>query len=167
MHNLTREVGGNLIRVKPAGGNKMKSLIVIAVLLMGFTALVSPQASYAQAAAGTMDDCIEAFDDLLAAWRSETDIEDRTVVCKVSSGKARVALGGYIVSDTEPRLGRVAAARLIRSGKNKECNIVFFRQEDSPAMTEIGRFNIPGRHASAWNRFLKGPGCQEAMALMP
>ena len=166
MHNLTREVGGNLLRVEPGGGNKMKSLIVIAVLLMGFMALVSPQASYAQAVPGTMDDCIEAFDDLLAVWRSETDIEDRTVVCKVSSGKARVALSG-IVSDTEPPLGRVAAARLIRSGKNKECNIVFLREEDSPAMTEIGRFNIPGRAASAWNRFLKGPGCQEAtMALV-
>ena len=143
----------------------MKSLFVLAVLLMGFTALAAPQISYAQAAPGTMDDCIDSFNDLLAIWSSETNVANRSVVCNVNAGKARVALGGHIVSDTP--LGRVAEARLIRNGKIKECNIVIFREEGTPNAAKIGRFSIRGRDASAWNRFLKGPGCQEAMALMP
>jgi len=143
----------------------MKKLVVLAVLLMGFTALAAPQISFAQAVPGTLDDCIESFNDLLDVWDSETVAGSREVMCNVSSGKARVLLGGEFDGDTN--YARTANAQLIRGGKNKSCNNVIFRQEDSPSMTGIGRFNIRGRDAAAWNRFLKGPGCQEAMALMP
>jgi hypothetical protein len=162
---LKRKIGEILIRIKPAGGNKMKSLIVLAVLLMGFTALASPQVSYAQAVPGTLDDCIDSFNDLLTMWDSETVSANRSVVCNVNAGKARVALGGKFVSDTN--YARTANSRLIRGGKNKFCNNVIFRQEDSPSSTDIGGFKIRGKDAAAWNRFLKGPGCQDAMALMP
>ena len=164
MHILTRKDGGILIRVEPTGGNKMKSLIGLAVLLMGFTALAAPQLSHAQAVPGTVDDCIDSFVDLLATWDGETVTANRTVVCNVSAGKARVALSGKYVGDSN--FARVANSRLIRSRKNKFCDVVIFRQEQSPTATDMGRINIPGRDASAWNRFLKGPGCQAAMSLM-
>jgi hypothetical protein len=164
MFILTRQVRKNLIGVELGGGRKMKSLIVLVVLLMGFTALTSPQVSYAQAEPGTLVDCIDYFNELLDIWDSETDDENRSVVCKVNAGKARVALGGFFESD--PNRGRVANSRLTRGGKNKFCNNVIFRQEASPNSTDIGRFNIRGRDAAAWNRFLKGPGCQAAMDLM-
>jgi len=162
---LQEKIGEILIRVKLIGGNKMKSLIVLAVLLMGLTALASPQVSQAQAVPGTVDDCIDSFNDLLVLWDSETVTANRSVICNVNAGKARVALGGYFVGDTN--YARTANSRLFRSKGNKSCSIVIFRQEDSPNSTDIGRFNIRGRDAAAWNRFLKGPGCQDAMALMP
>jgi hypothetical protein len=165
MYILTRKDGKNLIRVELIGGNKMKSLIGLAVLLMGFTALASPQVSHAQAVPGTLDDCIDSFNVLLDVWDSETVVGNREVMCNVNSGKARVALGGDFDRDTN--YARTANAQLIRGGKNKFCNNAIFRQEDSPNFTDIGRFSIRGRDAAAWNRFLKGPGCQAAMALMP
>jgi hypothetical protein len=165
MFILTKQVRKNLIGVELGGGRKMKSLIVLVVLFIGFTALASPQVSYAQVVPGTLDDCIDSFNELLATWEEETVIATRTLVCNVNAGKARVALGGDFID--EPNFARVANSRLIRGGKNKSCNNVIFRQEDSPSSTDIGRFNIRGRDASAWNRFLKGPGCQAAMDLMP
>jgi len=162
---LTRKVGEIFNRVELRGGSKRTNLIVLAMLLMGFTALASPHVSPAQAVPGTADDCIDSFNVLLATWVSETDIANRSVVCNVNAGKARVALSGYIVSDTP--YGRVANARLIRSGKNKFCDIVIFREEQSPTATDMGRLNLPGKDAAAWNRFLKGQGCLDAMALVP
>ncbi len=164
MFILTRKVGGIFKRVELRGGSKRINLIVLAMLLIVFTALASPQVSYAQAVPGTVDDCIDAFVDLLATWDNETVTTNRTVVCNVSAGKARAALSGKYVGDSN--FARVANSRLIRSRKNKFCDIVIFRQEQSPNATDMGRINIPGKDASVWNRFLKGPGCQAAMALM-
>jgi hypothetical protein len=172
MFILTRQVRKNLIGVELGGGRKMKSLIVLVVLLMGFTALASPQVSYAQAVTGTMDDCIDSFYNQLAIWHSETADANRSVVCGVSAGKARVALAGKTRvalsgEESDTRFTRVVESRLIRSGKNKFCDFVIYREEQSPNSTDMGRFNLRGRDASAWNRFLKGPGCQDAIVLAP
>jgi hypothetical protein len=165
MFILTRQVRKNLIGVELGGGRKMKSLIVLVVLLMGFTAFGSPQVSYAQAVPGTLDDCIDSFNELLATWEEETVEGTRTLFCNVNAGKARVSLGGDYERDTN--FARTTISQLTRGGKNKSCNNIIFRQEHSPNSTDMGRFNLRGRDASAWNRFLKGPGCQAAMDLVP
>jgi hypothetical protein len=123
-----------------------------------------PESSYAQEA-GTLIDCIEGFEVTLALWDSETAEEGRNVICQANKGKALVGLRG--VSRDDPVNRRITNLELIREQDFTGCIMSVFRDETSPKFQDQVFFSISGGDAAAWNRFLKGDGCQIAMDLVP
>ncbi len=112
---------------------------------------------------GTALDCMDAFYDALLTWDTEASSNGRDVVCRVTSGRATVSAIGRWTGNAGHR--RIVHAYFLRGAQGeKQCLVQMFRDSHDPRIEEIGRYLLRGREASAWNRFLKGEGCESAQA---
>jgi len=135
----------------------------LSVLAIAFACLLLPQVGKAQD--GTLENCLAAFDAGLGAVDTDAERTGRDASCSVNQGKAFVRLRGDWTTDNSWKI--FANSVLSRNRKTKQCVISLNRTKaGKPAVqTELGRFVLSGKDASAWNKCLKGDCCLDAMAL--
>jgi len=147
----------------------MKSFTLTA-LFVGSIAVTFPVGSQAQTTDGTYGECVNAFGVLLADY-AELVTQAGFVNCQVDQGAASVrAVGFGIVDGSEIPL--IADGQLTKNGGSKTCSVTLSTQtpecDGSLAdctINEYANLNLSGGDAASWNKFLKGQGCQDAMAL--
>ena len=135
-----------------------KNLSVI-TLAMVLSLILWPQNSQAQD--GTLSDCTDAFYESLGIIDGELHADNRFATCQANKGKALVRLMGDWKDNISQT--RYAISQLTRNQGTKACSIKISRE--GQAQQQIGYYVLSGKHAAAWNKFLKGQGCQDVMAL--
>ena len=104
---------------------------------------------------------MDSFDDALTAFSSTTP-STRTVSCTSSRGIPSVLLRGAVPGPLECIVDETY-------GKTpKECRIVIISSQNAACGdADIIIWSLTGNEAAQWKKFLKGQGCQDAMALLP
>lgn len=133
------------------------------LLITAFSLFISPglKAQQASDVAG----CMDAFYDALLTWDTEASTSNRSVVCQVINGKASVEIGSQ--SAYNGSVMHFVDADFIRGSKGlKQCLVRIVRHGHDPRVEEVARYSLEGSNGSAWNRFLKTTGCQDAHGMI-
>ena len=127
-------------------------------MVIGLGMLMWPGSSYAQT---PLDDCIGDFQPTVDQWVSEA-VQSGVGFCQVQNGKAWVHLRGTDVSTGQYRNFN---ARFWRDGPDKSCAVVISRHPDLGGDTYYS-YDLAGKWASKWNKYLKGEGCEYALSVI-
>lgn len=130
----------------------MKKLHIVA--MVGLVVWLSPAPAAAQ-----LGFCMTKFADVLAAVDGATETNTQGASCAATRGAARVTFAGAVGVQT---CNMVAQYLKLDQGLRK-CQV--FGQGTG---CNFGNFvvTLPGPEAAQWNKFLRGQGCQDAMALV-
>ncbi len=126
--------------------------------------LMMPSAAYPQA---TLAECQADFVIVIGAFETETDSATggtRTgAQCIVTQGQAEVRAMGTADGSADTTRGLLAVYDRTAKGAGR-CSNVLQRQESANIVKQKG---LRKGVKTTWNKFLKGPACQQVMDLFP